>query len=198
MYYNAGFRISLISTIAICIFSHCAYANQDDNIIDTMTTEEYEREAQQRIKAFGKALKQTLVNTIKSEGFPAAVDVCSVEAPEIANALSTDGWDIGRTSLRVRNIDNAPDQWESDVLVAFDQNYKSGAKPETLATSSIDDNQFRFMKAIPTSQVCLACHGQSINSGLLETINEHYPNDQAIGFTLQDIRGAFTLSKQVN
>jgi hypothetical protein len=55
--------------------------------------------------------------------------------------------------------------------------------------------QFRFMKAIPTGEVCLACHGSSIAPAIAATLDEAYPDDQARGYKLGDVRGAFTLSK---
>jgi hypothetical protein len=51
------------------------------------------------------------------------------------------------------------------------------------------------MKAIPTGEICLACHGESISPDVATAIREAYPQDQATGFSLGDIRGAFTLSK---
>ena len=51
------------------------------------------------------------------------------------------------------------------------------------------------MKAIPTADLCLACHGESINPDIAAAIDEAYPEDQARGFKSGDIRGAFSLSK---
>lgn len=55
--------------------------------------------------------------------------------------------------------------------------------------------RYRFMKAIPTADLCLACHGESINPDLAAAIDKAYPDDKARGFKTGDIRGAFTLSK---
>jgi hypothetical protein len=54
------------------------------------------------------------------------------------------------------------------------------------------------MKAIPTDKVCLACHGSTVDETLSQAIINKYPQDRAVGFTLEDIRGAFTLSKQTD
>ncbi|MFT6919058.1 MAG: hypothetical protein ACJA2G_001693 [Cognaticolwellia sp.] len=53
----------------------------------------------------------------------------------------------------------------------------------------------RYMKAIPTGGLCLACHGSKLADDVSSKVNELYPNDQATGFKLGDIRGAFTLQK---
>ena len=51
------------------------------------------------------------------------------------------------------------------------------------------------MKAIPTGELCLLCHGETIDPDIAAAIDKAYPEDQARGFSLGDIRGAFTLSK---
>lgn len=166
---------------------------------DELTTqhkrEQLTLEAKQKVLAFSQRLKQTLVATIKSEGYSAAVEVCKSEAPKIAGELSTDGWTVARTSARVRNPANTPDAWEASELSDFDIRFKAGESADRLSSSTMVGDHYRFMKAIPTAPVCLACHGESIDAGLLKTIKTNYPSDHATGFTLQDIRGAFTLSK---
>ncbi|MGQ8364334.1 Tll0287-like domain-containing protein [Glaciecola sp. 1036] len=154
-------------------------------------------EGKMRISKFAETLKHTLVTTIQTQGLTAAVEVCHQEAPKIADKLSTHGWQLARTSLKTRNQANQPDDWETQNLIAFDKSFKSGAAPDTLMVTSIQDNQFRMMKAIPTGQVCLACHGTSISEEVRTVIHEKYPKDAATGFTLEDIRGAFTLTKDL-
>jgi hypothetical protein len=57
---------------------------------------------------------------------------------------------------------------------------------------------FRYMKAIPTGELCLTCHGGSIDPDLAARIRAGYPKDQATGFKLGELRGAFTLSKPLD
>ena len=53
------------------------------------------------------------------------------------------------------------------------------------------------MKAIPTAEACLACHGHAVESELAALIDQYYPEDQARGFEVGDLRGAFTLRRAV-
>jgi hypothetical protein len=155
-------------------------------------------QAKQKIKSFATELKAELVGAIKAGGLEAGVAVCHSKAPEIASRLSTDGWTVARTSLRTRNIKNAPDDWESNMLKQFDERFKQGEAASNLSAVLSTEDQFRLMKAIPMDQVCLACHGSSISPQLKSTLQKHYPNDTATGFSLEDIRGAFTLEKSVS
>jgi hypothetical protein len=154
-------------------------------------------QAKLKVKQFSMQLKAALVAAIQSGGLEAGVEVCHTKAPQIAASLSVDGWKVGRTSLKIRNQKNIPDQWEADVLSLFDKRFQQGEKPESLVATSSKETKFRLMKAIPMDKVCLACHGSAIDPSLQKTIQKYYPNDTATGFSLEDIRGAFTLQKNI-
>lgn len=152
-------------------------------------------QAGQLIKQFAGQLQTELKGAIKSGGLEAGIKVCHSRAPQIANELSTNGWEIARTSLKARNEGNKPDEWEYAVLQDFDTRYQAGEAHTTLVATANEADSFRLMKAIPTGQLCLACHGSSVAPEVQASINAHYPNDQATGYTLNDLRGAFTLKK---
>jgi hypothetical protein len=154
-------------------------------------------QANNKVKAFATELKQALVGAIQQGGFENAVEVCHSKAPEIASNLSRDGWTVARTSHRARNENNVPDAWELDRMQTFSEQYKAGTPANQLTFSKIEDEQYRFMKAIPTDKVCLGCHGSSVNPDLATKINALYPQDAAVGFSIEDLRGAFTLTKSL-
>ncbi|MEJ1297544.1 MAG: DUF3365 domain-containing protein [Candidatus Sedimenticola sp. (ex Thyasira tokunagai)] len=54
---------------------------------------------------------------------------------------------------------------------------------------------FRYMKAIPTAELCLGCHGSEIKPQVTQKLDALYPYDKARGLKAGDIRGVFTLSK---
>ncbi len=156
-----------------------------------------EQEAEKRIKEFSSSLKSRLKSAINKGGLSAGVKVCSEQAPKIAEQLSTDGWSIGRTSLRTRNTSNMPDEWELKTLADFEKLKQQGTEVNRLAKLSYGEQSFRYMKAIPTGGLCLACHGTSVTPDVKKVIQHYYPEDKAIGFNVGDIRGAFTLIKQL-
>lgn len=158
-------------------------------------------EAKGLIKAFATTLQGELQSAMQAGGPTKAISVCRDRAPAIAADLSTrSGWEIGRTSLKVRNqAQNLPDEWETGVLVAFEGRKASGEAIDTIAYGEVvetqGDKKFRFMKAIPTGEVCLACHGSNLTNEVAAALDQLYPGDQARGFAVGDIRGAFSLSK---
>ncbi|WP_259397383.1 Tll0287-like domain-containing protein [Shewanella sp. SG41-4] len=162
-----------------------------------------EQQANQRIAEFSQALKGQLQAAIKQGGLINAVSVCKSVAPAIAAENSKEGWTLTRTSLRVRNSDNTPDEWELSQLQQFELVNASGQQPADkpiVASEFIvnDDNtQFRYMKAIPAQQLCLGCHGSNIEPEVSALLSKTYPDDKAVDFALGDIRGAFSLKKDI-
>ena len=148
----------------------------------------------------GSRLKTALKAALQEGGPVAAIAVCNEKAPEIAAGIrERDGVDAGRTSLKWRNPDNAPDAWEKGILEKFAADKASGASNldlETWAVTAGDDGArtFRYMKAIPTLPLCLKCHGENIEPTVAARILALYPEDHATGFGLGDLRGAFTVS----
>ena len=89
--------------------------------------------ARASIKGLGETLKEQLVAAIKAGGAVAAVGVCRTIAPAIAEDKSrTYGVKVGRTSLKVRNPANAPDEFERRVLEEFVRKIDAGADPASL------------------------------------------------------------------
>jgi hypothetical protein len=158
------------------------------------------QEAKGIVKEFATTLQGELQAAMKDGGPTTAIAVCQDRAPAIAADLSERfGWEVGRTSLKTRNSDNAPDAWEQKVLADFDARRAAGEDVQPMAYAAIiktdDVETFRFMKAIPTGEICLACHGSEITPEVAASIDERYPDDMARGYSLGDVRGAFSLSK---
>ncbi|TVQ86659.1 MAG: DUF3365 domain-containing protein [Chromatiaceae bacterium] len=161
----------------------------------------HDEEAQATIGLFAGNLMRELTAALGDDGPIAAVAVCQERAPAIAAELSADsGWTVGRTSLKVRNPENAPDAWERGVLEQFEARKAAGESVTELTFAEVitDDNggqTYRVMRAIPTAPLCLTCHGSKIEPDLAQAIDKAYPEDEARGFAEGDIRGAFTLSR---
>lgn len=152
------------------------------------------------IQTFASRLQNELQQAMAQGGPVNAIDVCKVHAPQIAAELSTDGWLVRRTSLKVRNPLNAPDEFEREILEDFQQKKADGWAVEKLAYYKMKEygntTEFRYMKAIPTQQICLTCHGENIPAEVRAKLDATYPSDEARGYQEGDIRGAFSLRKR--
>lgn len=157
-------------------------------------------ESRQMIQAFARALKGELQAAVKQGGPPHAIAVCKLTAPQIARDISDrPGWTIGRTSHRLRNPENAPDAWEAAVLEDFLARAAAGQDVKGLeraeAVEADGRKAYRYMKAIPVQEVCLACHGAGLSAEVRARIEALYPEDKATGFAPGELRGAFTVTR---
>lgn len=152
-------------------------------------------------RQFGKTLKEKLQQAIKNGGPVNGIAVCHDQADQIAAKLSEElEMLVGRTSLKVRNPNHTPDVWESAVLQQFEARKAQGEPADQLEFFAVIDEDegqqtFRYMKAIPTATLCLACHGENITAEVDAKLKKLYPYDKARGYQEGDLRGAFTIAK---
>ncbi|SDW03719.1 Tll0287-like domain-containing protein [Marinobacter mobilis] len=152
-------------------------------------------EARSRASAFGADLQATLKSAIQAGGLTQGIEVCKSAAPALADQHSVESWSIGRTALRVRNPGNAPDAWQTEQLKMMSAAPIQDGRPASVWRTRDHEGQpmFEYMQAIPTGEVCLKCHGDNVSEGVQQTLTELYPDDQATGFGLGDLRGAFVI-----
>jgi hypothetical protein len=160
---------------------------------------EWIEQSRQLALQLGSELKAELGGAMAAGGPVAAVNVCHTRAPEIAARLSAQsGATVGRTALRVRNPSNAPDELQRTLLEQFARELASGTfKPPLEAAFEINRGgqvERHYLRAIPTEALCLNCHGATLAPELAAAIARDYPGDQATGFALGELRGAFSVT----
>lgn len=157
--------------------------------------------ARQVAQDFLDQMRTRLKEALRENGPAGAIGACNALAPDVANARSvTSGFEIERTALKVRNPDNAPDPWETRILELFQARVAAGGDVSALehfevVVTSEGDRMFRYMRAIPTGEVCLACHGSELRQDVKVEIARYYPSDKATGFRLGELRGALSLAQ---
>jgi hypothetical protein len=148
------------------------------------------QQAAQRDKALAArhamftALKGRLMEVVGTEGPAAAIAVCSKEAPRIAERISQEHrLAIGRTSFRLRNTNNAPPEWATQLVA------DRVGEPTYLTRG----DKVAALLPIQLQAPCLMCHGpgDAIPPEVTAALAEHYPEDQATGFQEGDLRGWF-------
>ena len=194
------FRVAALA-VSVSIMYGCS---SQEKTVDVPPAEmdAHTQQARAAVKAFFGDLKGELVAAIKTGGPAHAVSVCNIRAGEIAKRVSLEqGMDIGRVSLRNRNPGNAASGWTKDALDRFEAEKAAGKDPKSLEYSTVvasaDGNEFRYMKAIPTGEVCLNCHGADIAPGVQAKLDALYPGDKATGYSVGDLRGAFVVTKKL-
>lgn len=134
-----------------------------------------------------------------------AIVVCKYSAPEITSVVSRQtGMRVTRVALRVRNRAlGEADAWEQQALLDFEKRLSRGEKIETLEASEIINEpagkMFRYVKAIPMGQPCMACHGpvSGLSDAVKAQLAAEYPFDRAVDFHVGQIRGAVSVKKSL-
>ncbi|OZB35480.1 MAG: hypothetical protein B7X44_09805 [Halothiobacillus sp. 15-55-196] len=196
---NIYLRYSLAAAIAISVTFPLGTLAESAQA--QMSEQTAMQKSQAAIKEYATTLKAALQTAMKAGGPMAAIPVCHTQAPQIAAQVGKKyDLEIHRTSLKPRAI--APQPWEKTVLEQFEVE-KDAGKPigKIVWHKTVDENgqkELRLMKAIPTGEVCLTCHGTNVAPAVLSKIKSLYPNDEATGYKLGDIRGAFSVTAALN
>jgi hypothetical protein len=144
-------------------------------------------------------LRGQLMDALQAGGPTGAIEACKQIAPVAAQqAGEAAGATVMRTSLKIRSPKNVPDAWERATLEQFAARKAAGEPLATMEASTwVDSPQgrsYRYMKAIPTAEMCTQCHGQTIAPAVQAKLHELYPQDRATGFAVGDLRGAVSVN----
>jgi hypothetical protein len=131
-------------------------------------------------------LKQALMAGMQ-KGPSNAISVCKVQAPAIAESLSVEGVKVGRTSHRLRNPENRAPEWVNGVLQAY-LGDKGNRMPRVVPLANGREG---YVEPIVIKPLCLACHGKNLVPEVATQINTMYPDDEATGFEIDDLRGVY-------
>jgi hypothetical protein len=156
--------------------------------------------AKSAIQALAGALQTELKHAIGNGGPVSAIEICNTRAMPITQQVASEnGLHLARVSLKNRNPVNQANEWQTVVLEDFERQKAGGKSVDSLVWSETVENdgvkEFRFMRAIPTGEVCLLCHGTAISPEVGQVLAGLYPSDRATGFRIGDIRGAFVVTR---
>jgi hypothetical protein len=143
-------------------------------------------------------LVQRLLDELSSGGPAQAVRVCSEVAQEISAAHSVDGLAVRRVSLKARNPADEPDDYERAGLLELERRHLESAAPDEVVEVLEADGRrtLRYLRPIYVAEPCLACHGTSdvMDDEARRLIGERYPGDEATGYRAGDLRGAISVT----
>ena len=160
--------------------------------------------ARELAHTYSDKLRLGLEQALKESGPKGAIGACNTLAPELNTSVTEEStFEIARTSLKVRNPENAPDAWELVGLEHFQKSLSAGADVKSLevfevTTTKEGQRLFRYMRPITMRETCLACHGPNVATDVKAEIAKYYTDDKATGYSLGELRGAFSLVQQLD
>jgi cytochrome c553 len=144
-------------------------------------------------------LSARLGKAIKEQGIQGAITYCNVAALPLTDSLSRlNHVEIKRTSLQLRNQENAPSEPEKNMLMAFDAQDKAGTELKPVV-QAISNDKAAFFAPIRMMDVCQKCHGtigETMDKADYAHIQSLYPEDTATGFKTGDLRGMWSITFQ--
>lgn len=185
--------IILTTLIFTFLFIQCSENKQEisENQIAAMRT---------TAKDFMKELKGVLIEQMQTGGIVQALSVCSDTAQLLTNKFGVErGVFIKRVSLKNRNKNNYPDDFEKRMLNKFEllkQNNELDSETEFAEITEEGDYKYlRYLKPIIVQAECLNCHGDQENMmpDVKDLIAQNYPRDRATGYKVGDLRGAVSI-----
>lgn len=149
----------------------------------------------------GTEVRAKLMDAMNHGGPENAVKVCSAEAQGIAEQVAKEtGASVGRSSLELRNVKDAPPGWVQTWLVAQGDKKADRTQPVEGVFDSPAGRVARVLKPIAIDGVCLSCHGDParIAEPVKAVLAEKYPDDKATGYEVGDLRGALWAEVRVS
>lgn len=144
--------------------------------------------ANQAIADLQATLLGRLTGALASGGPAAAVAVCRDDAQALTRAVGEKHHvAIGRTSHRLRNASNAPRPWAAAAVASH-----AGRKVADVQPLVFDlGGRVGVLRPIGAMDMCLTCHGPRdvVDQAIGGVLRTAYPNDQATGFAVGDLRG---------
>ncbi|WP_109832699.1 c-type heme family protein [Reichenbachiella versicolor] len=142
-----------------------------------------------------KVLGKNLMKQINNNGTIAALTFCDENAYHLTDSMSMElDTDISRVSDLPRNPDNQANKKQLEYIEIAKQALEDGKPIIPLLTE--DENVVTGFYPIITNKMCLQCHGtlgKELKSETHAKIKELYPNDLAIGYKENQLRGIWVV-----
>lgn len=140
-----------------------------------------------------KLLGQNLMGTIQKKGTLEALAFCNIKAMSLTDSMSVKyNAIIKRVSDKNRNHNNKANAEELVYIEQFKKDLANKKESKPIVVDKGEKVQFYY--PIPTNSMCLQCHGKQIKPEVAKHILKLYPNDLAVGYNENEVRGIWSIS----
>lgn len=192
-------RLLLLSIVISASFFGCQ--NRESSSDETLSKEElsaYQEKGSEFVEATQKVLASNLVGAIQEKGTEGALEFCSIQAIPLTDSMAVElQAHIKRVTDQPRNPDNLANESELEYI----RSAKSDLSEGNEVTPAIHYANGKVVGYYPiiTNQLCMQCHGNEnsqINQATLEQIKTLYPEDQATGYDVGELRGIWVVEME--
>lgn len=157
--------------------------------IKSLTKEDFKNIAEQT----KKNLVGNLTKQISENGVEKALEFCNVNAIPLTQKLEAEnGVMVKRVSDKNRNPDNTANETELKIIEQFKTQLAKNEELKATMENGV------FYAPITTNAMCLQCHGseKEMKPEVLAKIKSFYPNDKALGYKENELRGLMVINKK--
>lgn len=171
------------------------YNSQHGKKIDTIRELSYVDIGMKYALSTKSQLGKNLMKAIQSKGTEAAISFCNTRAIQLTDSMAVvNNAKIKRVSDKTRNPNNEANEKELAYISIFKSQLSKKEMLKPLVEESID--KVYFYMPIKTNAMCLQCHGtveKELKLSTYDKLKVLYPNDQAIGYSENEIRGIWSI-----
>lgn len=154
----------------------------------------YLEKGQQYALATKAILGKNLIGAINDQGTAKALSFCNTKAIHLTDSMAVEqGVSIKRVSDFERNPNNRANEEELKPIEIMKTQLTNGENAQAIIVENA--NQVTGYYPIITNTMCLQCHGESslIDVETQLAIDKLYPEDKAIGYGENELRGIWVI-----
>lgn len=154
------------------------------------------------IDRIGSALIAEVERVLTSQGLDAAVEELHLKNLKLPRPAEGKPRVVAmkRTSLRIRNPDNAPDAADLAALERIVETLNSDEPPPKVLLQKVEAPgapvEWRVYRPIAVTEHCLLCHGkgEALQPSVQSAVARKFPEDKAVNYSAYDWRGVIRVS----
>lgn len=155
-------------------------------------------QAQEAIANTFSTMSGSLMKALSEGGVEKAVPFCHENVKQLATKLhEQNGVRVQRVTHKARNPVNQATAEELKLIDSIRAKLDQGKTPDPIMTTNEKGTRVYYAPILIPAETCLKCHGQPETDILpadLQLIRSLYPQDQATGFKLGDLRGLWKIT----
>lgn len=170
---------------------------------DDATVADVRQSGEDAIQLIGNKLIREANQVLAAKGAEDAIDLLHLKAFPIpaAAAGKPQITAVKRTSLRVRDPANAPDNADLAALISIQKELMDGNSPprvliQRVEASATTPEEWRVYRPISVMASCVVCHGptDSLLPSVKAKLERLYPEDKATDYAAHQWRGVIRVS----
>ncbi|MFV0566501.1 MAG: DUF3365 domain-containing protein [Flavobacteriaceae bacterium] len=191
-------KFFFISLLTIVFFSCNNTKKENNSVTESQANSDSTFYAEQGLNyalATKAVLGKNLMGTIQKKGVLEALSFCNERAYPLTDSMAlAQNAKIKRVSDRPRNPNNMASPSEINHINTFKKQLESGKAIAPIVEAT--NNRTTVYYPITINALCLQCHGtpQDIAPETIKMLGLLYPNDKAIGYGVNQVRGIWNVS----